>query len=107
MTNGTSAVVAGAWKSSRGCSINILEIRAVRLALENLSLSAGCVINLHIDNTSALYGLVKGRSPSFAMNAEIEKFLAIVKVKDLTIKSIAYIRSKHNPADLYSRLFED
>lgn len=106
IVEGTMDVVAGPWRQgkSKQDHINILEVRAVRLALSSFALQRGTSIHLFIDNTSAMYNLRKERSKSFHTNAEIQKIRDIMKIKHLTFAGIEYVKSELNPADGPSRI---
>lgn len=103
----TPSILAAPWlgHSSKTPNINVLEIRAVRLAIQTGNFPLHSKISLFIDNTSALYSLRKERSASFGINEEIKKILSICQSKSISFESINYIKSADNPADSPSRLF--
>jgi hypothetical protein len=69
--NGETRIVAGAWAGKcRFLHINVLELRAVHLALSNLNLCDASLF-LFVDNTTAQYALIKTRSKSFQINQEV------------------------------------
>lgn len=101
------AVVAEQWSlSEKQKHINLLEIRAVRRALEKWNMPVGAaIVRLFIDNTSAMYQLQKGSSTSFEHNEEIRKIQLICKDRNITLESVSYVRSEDNHADWWSRIY--
>jgi hypothetical protein len=100
-------VVAGAWSAKcRDLHINVLEMRAARLAIRMFSLEK-VEISLVLDNTSALHVLKKERSRSFMMNKEVGMFIEEITLRRVTITSLSYIDLKGNPADYWSRICEN
>jgi hypothetical protein len=100
-------VVAGAWSAKcRDLHINVLEMRAARLAIRMFSLEK-VEISLVLDNTTALQVLKKERSRSFMMNKEVGMFIEEMTLRRVTITSLSYIDSKGNPADYWSRICEN
>jgi hypothetical protein len=113
-------IAAGPWDSvalalaARGAGINFLELRTVRLALRRFSLDFFKVLGyqwlqneriaLWIDNTSALFSLVRSRSNSFSLNSELVKVNRLLRRLNLTLLP-QYIASQENPADYWSRIF--
>lgn len=90
-------VAAGRWsRYFQTKSINVKETQAVVFGREAMIPDA-TRWKLFIDNTSALYGIKKGRSKVFSINA-------ILKRIDTTfLVSAEYIKSNDNPSDCWSR----
>jgi hypothetical protein len=97
-------IVAGSWPQGlRGAHINLLELKAVRLAFETVDCARDHIVQLRLDNTSAKAQLEKGRSPRFRYNGEIHRLRHLMERKNLVFGSTEYIRSDRNPADIWSR----
>jgi hypothetical protein len=106
-TDFETIVVAGPW-SPRDMRqhINLLELRAVRRALETIfqSYLADCALDVVVDNTTAMHQLQSYTTPIYAANEELKKIvLACVAVR-CSLESIRWIESAKNPADWWSRL---
>jgi hypothetical protein len=98
-----NAKVAGVWAEKDESRIDLLELKAVRLGLENLPFSwDGARIRFRIDNTTAVsyinnYG---GRIPVLDQEArEIWRFLEERHATAIAL----YIPSRDNPADALTR----
>ena len=103
--DGQVQIVAGAWTArDRSRSINEREAMAVFNTLTKFlpQLQKGH-FNLHIDNTSVCWGLVKGRSPIYNMNARIAE-VSNLMLGTGTSFVICYVASADNYAD-HSRTY--
>ena len=102
--NGDTRIVAGAWAGKcRLLHINVLELRAVHLALSLLNLCNASLF-LFVDNTTAQLALIKTRSKSFSINQEVGRILSrLAELKSFFI-SVNYVSTHQNPADYWSRL---
>ena len=102
--SGVVLIAAAAWtpmEASR--DINEREAMAVDNALRAFAhLLAGSSFHLHIDNTSVIWGLAKGRSKKWNMNTRVAEVLATLKRHDAKCV-IHYVNTKDNPADDPSR----
>ena len=93
------AVTAGMWSDEEKTKhINILETLAVVRAVNTLDMDTN--IHLHIDNTTALFSIRRGRSNNFHTNNCI-KFLQHC---GNILLSVEYVKSAENPADPFSRI---
>ena len=102
--DGQVQVVAGAWSPrDRHRSINEREAMAVfntlRLFIPQLQQRR---FNLHIDNTSVCWGMVKGRSHAFHLNDRIAEVGALVRETGASF-TVCYVASADNYADHPSR----
>ena len=113
--DGQVQIVAGAWTArDRSRSINEREAMAVCNTLTKfLPLLQKGHFNLHIDNTSVCWGLVKGRSPIYNMNARIAE-VSNLMLGTGTSFVICYVASADNYADhpsrfphLYQQVYQD
>jgi RNase H-like domain found in reverse transcriptase len=102
--DGQVQVVAGAWSArDRHRSINEREAMAVYNTLTRfLPQLRQHHFNLHIDNTSVCWGLAKGRSAVYNLNARIAEVSALVRETGATF-TVCYVPSAANHADHPSR----
>ena len=73
-SDGMDWVIAGRWsRIQHGLHINLLELIAVRKILFNSAriFLQGAAIDIVLDNTTAMYQLIKGRSNLFKQNAQL------------------------------------
>ncbi len=94
------SIVGARWEQAT--EINQGELKAVRLAMESFSawFHDGAAIHLHIDNTSVIAALTKNHAKADNLNKE----LATWRIpRNVTILSVRYVASTHNPADVPSR----
>ena len=101
--DGTTSIIAGRWtKDESNLHINCKEALVVKKALTSLDLRHLVALDLKIDNTSALFTIRSGTSKSHKLN---EIVCDIWKVPEYSlIRSIEYVASGKNHADLPSRL---
>jgi hypothetical protein len=94
-------VSGGEWRSEK--TISALEVEAIVLALTAFHghLKAASRIDIKVDNTSAEWALRKG-SAATSLVPPLLRALTILRSLDVPV-SVAYIKSKDNPADLPSR----
>ncbi len=99
-------IVAGAWTGRyKGLHINLLELTAMRFAVELLIENfAGSGIHVLIDNTTALAHIKRGRSNRFRYNYQIPAINKCLARGRAWIQTVNYIKSAHNPAHQWSRL---
>jgi hypothetical protein len=99
-------IVAGPWTGRyKGLHINLLELTAVRFAVELLIENfIGSGLHVLIDNTTALAHITRGRSNRFRYNHQIHGINKCLARGRAWIQSVNYIKSAHNPADQWSRL---
>jgi ribonuclease HI len=103
-TESDDLCVAGSWTPEESeLHINLLEIRAVRKALQFLEIGPGSEIALWVDNTTAMGQMQKSYSRAFAHNCELQKIAEIMDQKHITVVSSQYCKSAVNPADALSR----
>ena len=101
-------IVADKWTpSDKNLHINILEAKAVRLALGLLDEIDNSVCNLKIDNTSVVATVGKGYSKSEALNFEILQIQLLATRRNILIPKPSYVRSNDNIADHWSRIFDE
>ena len=102
-TLGRTQIIANRWSDrDRKCHINVKEAMAVKSALETLDCSGISEIKLFIDNTSVIYGVIKGDSRSYELASIIEEIWSLPAWNLVTL--VQYVASKENHADLPSRL---
>lgn len=102
-TTGGVAITAGKW-AENSSSINVLEARALRFCLVDFTdvlRDVNC-LDVKIDNTSALGALLKTHSPAWELNKEVG--LIIASPLWASVRSVQYVRSEDNRADVPSRL---
>ena len=107
-SDGMDWVIAGRWsRIQHGLHINLLELIAVRKILFNSArrFLQGAAIDIVLDNTTAMYQLIKGRSNLFKQNAQLHAIHVLCEVCQITIVNIRYINTSKNPADFWSRVF--
>jgi hypothetical protein len=82
--------------------INVKELIAARIGVQYVHRCDAGVLSafLHIDNTSAISWIKRGRSPAFVAN-EVCRGLA---ASPISILSVSYVRSSDNVADSWSRI---
>ena len=101
-------IVADKWTpSDKNLHINILEAKAVRLALGLLDGIDNSVRNLKIDNTSVVATVGKGYSKSEALNFEILQIQLLATRRNILIPKPSYVRPNDNIADHWSRIFDE
>jgi ribonuclease HI len=94
------------YKSTQHEHINTLELRAVFLALQRLDIRRFCIVDIFVDNTSAL-SWMRGKMPKKYVVCLLRQRIArCLLEKDLLLGSATYVRSEDNPADGPSRRFE-
>ena len=87
--------------------IDILELRAVLLALETFTPVLNKKhINLHIDNAGDLFSLIRGSHRSGRGTAIIHKSLRLLVEMGSTV-FFDYVKSELNPADAYTRTLKE
>jgi hypothetical protein len=102
--DGETRIVAGAWAGKcKLLHINVLELRAVNLALSRLNLCNSSLF-LFVDNTTAQGALIKTRSKSFQINQEVGRIISRLAESNSCFISVEYISTHLNPADFWSRL---
>lgn len=107
-------VVAGKWtKEMRAHHINLRELIAVRLSIQSMA-DKGLFIaptqrtlSLWVDNTSTLFQIRGGGSKCYLYNKCIGHLNHLLTTLQVRLCSTAYISSKENPADVWSRLGEN
>ena len=98
-------IVAGRWSSEDSLAhINVLEARALLLALSKFEMISDSVVQPRIDNTSVVFSVKKGTSKSADLSIEIDNIDRIAKRKCIYLKEPIFIRSADNLADYWSRL---
>lgn len=98
-------VLADAWHPrERTQHINVLEMRALRRALECWQTGLITKVHIKLDNTVAISTHQRGRSGTYALNAELARTQQVLEEKNLLVLSISYVRSAENPADIWSRI---
>lgn len=101
-------VVADKWSGTDTEEhINILEAKAVKLALSLFDYIDNSVCNLKIDNTSVVATIEKGYSKSELLNAEILNIQQIAVKRNIRLTKPQYVRSADNIADYWSRFFDE
>ena len=104
LPSGTVRIAAASWtplELSR--NINEREAMAVDNALRAFAdYITSDSFHLHIDNTSVIWGLAKGRSNRWNMNTRVTEILATLKLHNATC-AIHYVNTRENPADDPSR----
>lgn len=99
------AVVAGRWSAEEAMlHINILEARAVLLALERFTIIDNAIIQPKIDNTSVIGSLRKGLSNSADLSEYITTIDDMASRRNIIMLQPEYVRSEDNLADPWSRL---
>jgi hypothetical protein len=90
--------------AKKGAGINFLELRSARRAIRQLIFeSKNTAIHLWIDNTSALYTILRGRSNSFQLNKEMASMGRLLQRLGVHLL-VHYVKSELNPADFWSRI---
>jgi ribonuclease HI len=98
-------VVAGRWTPEVvHWGINLLELKAVVLALQRLHAPPGPIV-LKIDNTTALGRVTRGWADEQRANLLVHQLQKALVHKKWTLVSAEYVRSHANPADIFSRIF--
>lgn len=102
--DGTTSIVAGKWSAEESKhSINLLEVRALRIGLESFAVDlADDPFSVLIDNTTAMYAVKNGCSRAFEINDEVAR----VALLTTRMTSINWVKSENNAADPFTR-FED
>lgn len=96
--------VAGVWSEREDNRIDLLEIRAVALALENLPFSwKNARILLKVDNTVAVSYLNNGGGRIRRLDQETRKIWKLLEQQGATLTA-HYVPSQENPADSLTRL---
>lgn len=83
--------------------INELEIAAIANALHVFDLR-DTMLDIVVDNTTALSALRKGLPVNFAHNRALRSLALGLSARDVRVRRAAWIRSGDNPADWLSRL---
>jgi hypothetical protein len=86
-------------------NISYLELLAVRMALTAFIgqiQTLGRVVRLWVDNNSALYAILNGKSTSSQMMEELRQLYKFVTENQIELRPF-YIPSAANPADFWSR----
>lgn len=100
-------IVAGRWSAEEALMhINVLEARAVSLALSKFTMIDGAIIQPKIDNTSVIGSMRKGMSNSADLSEYVAKIDDIAAARDIILLRPHYVRSEENLADYWSRLPE-
>jgi hypothetical protein len=96
--------ISGSWKEGE-CDehINLLELKAVRIAIQNLPFPELSTITIFVDNTSTEGQLKKTRTSSYAHNRELQKIEEVLSLRKVKIVESKYVKSALNPADPLSR----
>jgi len=92
---------AGRWtEDEEGDHINLLELRAVAIALDCVSSRSIPAVHLYVDNTSTLAWVQRGRGPS------LEACVTCSRIADSEVRilSVSYVQSEANRADALSRM---
>jgi hypothetical protein len=104
-------IFAGRWTRTEASeSINMLELRAVRIAIRILnklkSSEETIAVDFMIDNTSARCWAIKARAKRFCANELALQIHDELKHSHIQMKSINYVKSDQNIADGPSRRFQ-
>ena len=104
LPSGVVLIAAASWTTLEASrNINEREAMAVDNALGAFAhYLAGASFHLHIDNTSVIWGLAKGRSHKWNMNTRVGEILATLKRHNATC-ALHYVSTRDNPADDPSR----
>ena len=86
-------------------SINYLELLTVRLSLTQLQLHGA--VALRVDNTSALAAVGNTYSKNFVLNSELINLQKKLLQLGTRIVDAAYVNTASNPADWFSRLYQN
>lgn len=99
------AIVAGRWSEEEAMQhINVLEAKAITLALERFEVIDNAIIQPKVDNTSVMGSLRKGMSNSADLSECIAKVDNITASKNIILLRPQYVKSADNLADYWSRL---
>jgi hypothetical protein len=87
----------------RTSHINVKELLAIDLALQELQDLPPSTLHLVTDSAVAFWALRKGHSPIYAINRLVQRIQATLKTQRHVLR-LHWIRSACNPADVPSRL---
>ena len=104
LPSGVVLIAASSWTTLEASrNINEREAMAVDNALRAFAHHlTGASFHLHIDNTSVIWGLAKGRSHRWNMNKRVAEIMATLKRFNATC-ALHYVSTRDNPADDPSR----
>lgn len=104
--DGQRVILAGPWNLwERNLAICELELEAVVRSIDALhAKSTFTGIRLRIDNTSAQWAVIKGRSKHYHMNKRIAQLHDLLRRKKFYFIDAVYVESERNHADFFSRL---
>ena len=94
---------SGEWSpTEKSLHINILELRAVCLTIQNLNLKQA-TIHLFIDNQAAMFAINKMRCKSPSLMTELSRLLEILQTRTLAVKAFRITSKFNTKADALSR----
>ena len=94
---------SGEWSpTEKSLHINILELRAVCLTIQNLNLKQA-TIHLFIDNQAAMFAINKMRCKSPSLMTELSSLLEILQTRTLAVKAFRITSKFNTKADALSR----
>lgn len=98
-------IVAGRWSAEDAMRhINILEAKALLIALERFDMIDNVVIQPKIDNTSVIGVVRKGMSNSADLSEHIAEIDSVIEKRNIILLRPHYVKSADNLADSWSRL---